>query len=372
MPDGLFDLELIELIYQSVAEPTYWPRALAAIVASFRGDHGFLYTNKKTALTDPFLATTGVDDDDLARYFSPDGIRLWTPWQEKCPPGRAVSQDELISDHDFERLEVYNEIIRPTGGFHAGFFQQDMPGLSFHVAVCRARGPGHFTSSEKARLQRLLPHLSTAMDLQRRLKLAERRGHALSATLDHLADGAIIADAAGFPLVINARAEAILAEGDALVLGTRGLRTATGALTEALLNAIAVVSRSPDSEIQRLLLPRKPPRPPLMVNILPVWRLAPPANGTSDPAVVIFIREPDAPLSIDTQALSDVYRLTPREAEIAALLGHGVNIGAIAAKLDLTDGTVRTNLKRTFAKTGAHSQAALVALVRGFTIGERR
>jgi len=369
MPEGLVDPALIELIYQSVIEPKQWPRALAAVVASFRGDHAFLFTNKKSGLTSPFAATTGVDDGDLRRYFSPEGIRLWAPWQEKCVSGNTTAQHELITDRDFERSEVYNEIIRPTGGFHAGFFQQDMPDLSFHLAVCRPRGPGHFTPGEKIFLQSLMPHFTTAMDLQLRLKLAERRGNALSAALDHLAEGAIIADAAGFPLVVNERAETILAAGDALLLGATGLRTATGALSDTLLNAIADVSRSHDGDSRRLLLPRKAPRLPLMLDILPLWRLAPAASGTSDPAVIIFIREPDAPILIDSHALVDVYRLTPREAEIAALLACGDNIDEIAVTLGLADGTVRFNLKRAYEKTGARSQATLVALVRGFAIG---
>jgi DNA-binding CsgD family transcriptional regulator len=352
------------LIYQSVLEPDQWRHALASIVASFRGDHAFLYTNKKTALTNPFLATTGIDDDDLARYFSPDGMRLWAPWQEKCTSGKVTAQHELISDHDFERSEAYNEMIRPTGGFHAGFFQQDTPDLSFHVAICRPRGPGHFTSIEKTLLQSLAPHFTAAMELRHRLNLAEQHNHALASALDRITEGAIVADAKGAPLVVNARAQTLLDEGDGLVLGALGLRPSNGALTELLLNTIATTSAN--ARCRRLHVPRRPPRLPLLLDILPVRRLAPSAAGTAAPAVVIFINEPDAPLSIDIAALSAIYALTPREAETAALLARGTNIKAIAAKLGLADGTVRFNLKRAFEKTGARSQAALVALVRGF------
>jgi DNA-binding CsgD family transcriptional regulator len=84
------------------------------------------------------------------------------------------------------------------------------------------------------------------------------------------------------------------------------------------------------------------------------------------PCVVIFITEPDAPPEIDREALADSYRLSPREAEIATLLATGVAPETIAEHLSLTVGTVRFYLKRVFEKTGARSQAAVVALGRGF------
>jgi DNA-binding CsgD family transcriptional regulator len=48
------------------------------------------------------------------------------------------------------------------------------------------------------------------------------------------------------------------------------------------------------------------------------------------------------------------------------LLGDGFDLQAIALQLGLGIGTVRHHLKHVFEKTGARSQAALVALLRGF------
>jgi DNA-binding CsgD family transcriptional regulator len=99
---------------------------------------------------------------------------------------------------------------------------------------------------------------------------------------------------------------------------------------------------------------------------MPVARISP-AEGGRMPCVVIFITEPDASPVIDSEALADSYRLTRREAEIATLLAGGANIETIAVRLSLAVGTVRFNLKRVFEKTGARSQAAVVALARGFS-----
>ena len=142
----------------------------------------------------PFAATTGLTDDDIARYFSEEGIRLWAPWQSVIVPGKATGQHEVVSDRDFERLDVYNEIIKPTKGFHAGFAQQDRPGLCFHAAICRRRRAGPFDAGELQFIQRLLPHLTTALELQKRLGASEQNSHSFGKLLDRLQEGAVITD----------------------------------------------------------------------------------------------------------------------------------------------------------------------------------
>jgi DNA-binding CsgD family transcriptional regulator len=58
--------------------------------------------------------------------------------------------------------------------------------------------------------------------------------------------------------------------------------------------------------------------------------------------------------------------LTRRESEIAVLLAEGLDLKTIALRLGAGRGTVREHLKHVFEKTGARSQVALVALLRGF------
>jgi DNA-binding CsgD family transcriptional regulator len=82
--------------------------------------------------------------------------------------------------------------------------------------------------------------------------------------------------------------------------------------------------------------------------------------------VAVFITEPDAPSPIDRIVIAETFRLTRRESEIAVLLADGFGVDTIASRLGLGRGTVRDHLRHIFEKTGAHSQPALVALLRGF------
>jgi DNA-binding CsgD family transcriptional regulator/PAS domain-containing protein len=359
-------IRLIELVYRAAAEPAAWSVALENIVAAFRSHHAMIFTNKASAVTTPFAVTTGLGSDDIARFMSPEGVRLWTPWQALAVPGQAMALDEFITQDEFERTELYNEIVRPTRGVYAGFIQQDVPELSFHLALCRQRVAGAFEADETGLMQRLVPHLTTAMTLQQRLRITDGRGAGFATVLENMDEAVIVLDAALRPLIVNARATDILQQNNGLSLQPGGLRAATTTLTEQLQNAIASTAASDAADVRRLILVRNPPRLPLLLTVMPIWRIDRSESGMRDPRVAVFIREPDAPPAIDKQALADVFRLTPRECDIACLLAGGENIDAMAVRLGVRVVTIRQNLKRAFEKTGVHSQAALVALVRGF------
>jgi DNA-binding CsgD family transcriptional regulator len=364
-----FDLEfirLVEMLYLAAAEPALWPAAMESLVAGFRSDHAMLFTNKASAVTSPFAVMAGLNNDDVARFTSPEGVRLWAPWQALAVPGRAMTVTDFLTEREFQRTEIYNEIIRPTKGLYAGLLQQDVPDLSFHLAVCRKEASGAFEADETQLMQRLVPHLTTAMTLQQRLRISDERGAGFATVLERMDEAAIVLDAAHRPLIVNARAADILRQDNGLSLQASGLRAATSALTEQLHNAIAATAASDAVEIRRLALARQPPRLPLLLTIMPIWRLDRSEPGMREPRVAIFVREPDAPPVINKEALSDIFALTPRECEIACLLAEGQNIDAMAVRLGLRVVTIRQNLKRVFEKAGVHSQAALVALVRGF------
>jgi NAD(P)-dependent dehydrogenase (short-subunit alcohol dehydrogenase family) len=55
-----------------------------------------------------------------------------------------------------------------------------------------------------------------------------------------------------------------------------------------------------------------------------------------------------------------------RTDEIAALIGEGHDLATLSLRLGLGLGTARNHLKHVFEKTGVHSQANLVALVRSY------
>jgi len=359
-------LNAIEQLSQTVLEPATWPVALDAAVNLLGGDHAVLFTNKQSAMTLPFGVSAGLDARDIERFVSPLAMRLMAPLEQMLIPGVVTSSTDLYSDPEFEQAELYNEIVRPTNGFYSTSVQQDRTDLAFHLSICRSRNRGAFTAREARRLVMLLPHMTIALDLRQRLQISEHRSRGLTEALNGLNEGAIVLDGSSRPLIVNARAERILQRGDGLALGSGRLRASIDALTVKLSDAIALANATATTTNRQIYLPRLPPRLPLLLTVIPIWRLQVQPPGLGMPRVLILIKEPDARSDVDRIALEDIFRLTRRESETAALLADGASAREIASKLNLTVGTVRFNIKRIFQKTGTHSQTELVVLVRQF------
>ena len=343
-------LRVSEQLYAAVAEPERWPLALEAVADLLHGDHAILMVQEDDGANDPFIASARVEASSLAHFFSADGVRTMAPLFNMVPVGVAP-RTEFISDADFARTAAYNDLIRPMNGFH-GMHLRQTGVVSVFFNVCRPLRDDNFAKADVAALQMLAPHLEAAFELQRRLQSA-RHGHAgLARLLDRLDSGVILTDGSALP--------------NGLTVDTAGMVASTPAATQRLHEAIAAMSRDTAVGPQRIRLDRPSRRLPLLLTVFPIWRLDATVPGAGSARVAVFITEPDAPLSIDRTTIAETFGLTRRESEIAVLLADGVSRDMIATRLALGRGTVREHLRHVFEKTGARSQPALVALLRGF------
>ena len=78
-------------------------------------------------------------------------------------------------------------------------------------------------------------------------------------------------------------------------------------------------------------------------------------------AAGLLVRAADAPGQNGFQGFEEPVLLTPREAEILALVGRGMSNKAIARALDISVHTVKFHLEALFAKLEANSRAEAVA-----------
>ena len=329
------------------------------------GSHATLDVHGAEPMGAGFVANARLDERDLTRILSSGVMREIGPLLGAMPLGVA-NRTAVISDADFGRSAACNEVFRPLDGFRSLHFRQNGTSDAFLLSVCRPQRADDFAATDAAALQALAPHLRTVVALQIRLQNASHHSAGLARVLDRLDSGVIVTDAGAHPVMLNARAERIIAEADGLAMDAAGLAAATPMATRQLREAIAAMARDAAVEGQRVRIERPSHRLPLLVSVLPIWRLGAVVPGAGVPRVAIFITESDAPQPIDRLAIADTFRLTQRESEIAVLLAEGLDLEAIAARLGAGRGTVRGHLKRVFGKTGARSQSALVALLRGF------
>ncbi len=359
-------LRVTERIYAAALTPAEWSAALAGMGDLLHGDHTTMYA-QGTAGGAPFLACAGIDPGEVARAVANyEKVSAGPLAFGALPLGRVFTRAQLMPDREFARSAYYNEIVRPMKGFHSAATWQLCSAAAILVNVCRGPDFDDFDAVDLATLRLLVPHLTTAIELQQRLQAADGRSAALARTLDRLETGVILTDAAGRPACINAPAARIVADADGFAVDDDGIALATATATRALHAAIAAAAMDVAVESRRIRVERPSHRPPLMLTVIPVWRLGATVPGAGAPQVAVFITEPDAPVAIDRVAIAEAFRLTRRESEVTALLATGSDLEAIASRLGLGLPTVRAHLQHVFEKTGARSQAALVALLRGF------
>jgi DNA-binding CsgD family transcriptional regulator len=85
--------------------------------------------------------------------------------------------------------------------------------------------------------------------------------------------------------------------------------------------------------------------------------------GAAASEFVLFLHQPDVPVYVCEATLRTLHGLTRMEARIAALLVGGRPVARIASEVGSSANTVRTHLKRVFAKLGVASQTALIRAV---------
>jgi DNA-binding CsgD family transcriptional regulator len=82
-----------------------------------------------------------------------------------------------------------------------------------------------------------------------------------------------------------------------------------------------------------------------------------------DAAVLLFIIDPANRAGIPLPWIIDAYGLTAAEAKVALAASSGLTIPEVALQLGLSPNTIKTHLRKVFAKTGSSRQAELARLI---------
>jgi DNA-binding CsgD family transcriptional regulator len=85
--------------------------------------------------------------------------------------------------------------------------------------------------------------------------------------------------------------------------------------------------------------------------------------GARDVAAMLLIFDPARPLAIPAEWTMDAFGLTLAEARVALCAASGASTPETAQRLNVSPNTVKTHLRRVFAKTGTSRQAELARLM---------
>jgi DNA-binding CsgD family transcriptional regulator len=286
------------------------------------------------------------------------------------PQGVLLSPDRIVDEVEVQYREFY-DIMRLVGIGHvlAGVLDRSA-GYAVALSLTRSQASGPFTEAHEAMLGWVLPHLTAAALVRRRLAALLAEAMAPRCFLEALDRGVLLVDAASRIAHANAFAERLLARHDGLIASRDGRLVALRPDDTARLRRLIALAAAGGAGRKlhgggAVSLPRRSGRP-YVVQVLP---LAPNADLGAvphlmvHPAAALVVSDPDARPAPSARLLQEAYDLTPAEAALAARLAAGSSLQQAAEALDIGANTAKTQLKAIFAKLEVDRQAALVQRV---------
>jgi DNA-binding CsgD family transcriptional regulator len=286
------------------------------------------------------------------------------PYEERArrlakPAPSFTVEDEISTAEERRLLPYYQEIARPGN-------REWRASLSFRVLcnpwcfpMFRDARRGRFERSEADRFLRLSPDLGRAISIAE--KVWASAADATLGMLDRFSCAAMVLDCHGHVTRHNEHAEALL--GPDLSIRHRRLHAADRG-SDARLNALIGQTpweRSGRAEKLGPVVIERDGLPWLAAEVIPMTSFMHDLFNGGD--VLLHFTDVSSDPAPSRQLLQRLFRLTPAEARLAARLADGSGIDGASAALQVGRETVRTQLRAIFAKTGAHRQAELVALL---------
>jgi DNA-binding CsgD family transcriptional regulator/GAF domain-containing protein len=357
-------VELLSLLYSFEGDGwgTFLDRLSSRIGSGLAAFHRYDFARMRGDFEHGVHAVEETWREGYQRYYS-----ALNPYvrgnRHRLRSDRAILGSDLLPLDRLARTEFYCDFLRPQKLHHSiGIVAVAEGSVNVSLTALREKRLGPFSAEEQRLFDLLGPHVRQALELRRRLGELERTIEGLSAALDRMPQGAILLDERDRPLVVNRRAEKLLAEGDGMTLGPAGLAAARSRESAALRRLLRTGDRGDQDRLDQaggvVKLPRPSLKEPLSVLVSHLALRAP--LGAHAGLKLVFVSDPESEPRAPDETLRALYNLTLAEARLTGLLLKGRSVKEAAEELQVTLNTARTHLKRVFSKTGTRRQAELI------------
>lgn len=360
-------LDVIERIYAAGADRTRWTDLLRDIpdLAGCEAANMLIVRPQTKTMT---VLSPRTDDAFIGAFFSdwwrhdPTYARTLT-----APVGQVVTLADTGRE-PFLESGFYHEFWK-TSGHGAERLRTNLiinRDMQIGFGLMPAARADEITSPMRRLYAAFLPHMIRAADVQWRINRLEL---AQAAALSGYRAGVLVANSDGRILLADAGAEAVLAR-------TKHLTTAHGILGAREARDDDVLHRLIRSCLPRtaghgvrggVVEIRDGANTALTCRVLPMPGEAGgfglDVDGNTRPAAIIVLEDAAALRDDRLIRLQAQYGLTEREAIVALECLAGGTRARLAARLELSDSTVRTHLSHIYEKTRTARKADLVGLL---------
>jgi DNA-binding CsgD family transcriptional regulator len=242
--------------------------------------------------------------------------------------------------------------LAAKGSFQAGF------------NICRSARQGPFEADALQLFSWLYPHLRRSLLLSFRLDgyTALQRGEFQA--LDRLSVGIVLLDRTARTIFVNAVARAMTAYDGPLRLRNSVLTAFSQPHSQRLGELIDAAARGVPIGTMSIPHPHDGRLFTILVSSVrsrDIDRFG--SLGMHDVAAMLVIHDPARPMEIPVEWIMDAYGLTQAEARVALCAASGATVPEAAHRLNVSPNTIKTHLRKVFAKTGTGRQSELARVM---------
>lgn len=351
---------LVGCIYAAATGEVSWDRALDEIARATNACNCSL-VGQDEALGEGWVFAPHADPEsakDYSEYYWRHDPLMHT--MTRMPLGQVLRTDQVMSLDDFEKSVLYNEWWRKQhlGTMMLGANVVVEPGSSAAINILHSHSKERFEAGEERLFAYLVPHMIRAVGIWRAQSLARHRPDLFS----NREPGFVLVDAKGRILNGGERCRHLL--GELGLLASFNGRDQISDKREDLLGAIREAGQEQSIESDRCDFAFPADGGTLLIRVMPVAALQGHDTLPVDkPAAKLCLSLRPAAGPEAATALQRLYGLTGAEAKVAAEIARGTGRKAAAARLGISEATVRTHLSKIFAKTGVTRQAGIARLI---------
>ena len=364
-------LDLIDRAYAAAVDPEGWGDLASALSTLFGGAAITLNIQPPGSRRPTATFHIGLDEERI--HFAQSTSIASSAWLAAIMSDLG-SRFIRIADHfpqdELPETEFAKDFLRPqqlaveSPILHLVSPEEGV--LSSCVLVYRREGAAPISDELLAVADLLVPHLGRAIEIHSQLGQTEERELALHEVMDRLPTGVLILNSDSQPILVNRMAERILRSRDGLSFDQKGPVTSERKTTMGLRSLIESAIHPPRGKELAgggfMALPRPSGRRDFPILITPVLGRQQ-SRRLADASVCLLVADPEFRGVDLSTLLTEVYRLTPAEAELVQLLVQGQTLEEAAGSRNVTLHTVRSQLKQIFAKTHTRRQSELLQLV---------
>jgi hypothetical protein len=355
-----FELKIIDAVYRGAYDPAALHQAVILIGEYFGTSNAVLGEVDATAPEAQVSLGAGTVDENFMRDYAP--FAEFDPAPAKfaaLPTGTASTTDRLFSAEFLNTNVFLNEFLRPRGiEGTLGAPLLSSGGRFALVGLFQSSQSHPFGDVEIARLERLTPHLTRALQIRRLFLQTEARIEALEAIVNRNVTGMIGQARGGRALFVNDAARAMAAACDGFSLNREGrLMTPDRSAAKRLAALESDVRRGGAGGLVRIQRPSGRSAYVVLVSPLPSGgQILTSARG----GVLFAMHDPSRGALSTVSRIAQMLHVPLGAAKVLEAMLEGTDLKDYAERESISINTVKFHLKTAFDRTGSRTQADLV------------